>query len=194
VAAQVMRRQHDLLITNVPGPQLPLYAAGAPLVASYPMLPLGPGHLLAVGVTSYNGEAFFGLTGDRDALSDLDVLAQCMADAVEELRDTTAVAGSFRQPTRKASAAAKRAAAKKAAAREEAARRAASQRRAAMRHVANRAVELGASAARASALREQLSDLPPPPARRPARRAAGSKAAKTTTTEPPGAEGSSSGR
>lgn len=85
VAQETVRKQHDLVITNVPGPQRPLYAGGAPLVASYPVLPLGTGHLLAIGVTSYDGEVFFGLTGDRDAMSDLDVLAQCIADAVEEL-------------------------------------------------------------------------------------------------------------
>ena len=99
-----MRKQHDIVITNVPGPQVPLFAAGERLVASYPVLPLEPGHLLAIGVTSYNGEVFVGLTGDRDALSDLDVLAGCLRDAVDELRDTTVRAGGFRQPTRKASA------------------------------------------------------------------------------------------
>lgn len=85
VAQETLRKQHDLVITNVPGPQFKLYAAGAPLVASYPVLPLGTGHLLAIGVTSYDGEVFFGLTGDRDAVGDLDVLAQCIADAVQEI-------------------------------------------------------------------------------------------------------------
>jgi diacylglycerol O-acyltransferase len=150
VSTELMRKQHDILITNVPGPQVPLFAAGERLVASYPVLPLEPGHLLAIGVTSYNGEVFVGLTGDRDALSDLDVLAGCLRDAVEELADTTAQAGGFRQPTRKASAAAKRAAAKKAAARQEATHRAAGQRRAAVRNLANRAVELGAAAQQAA--------------------------------------------
>ncbi len=150
VSTELMRKQHDILITNVPGPQVPLFAAGERLVASYPVLPLEPGHLLAIGVTSYNGEVFVGLTGDRDALSDLDVLAGCLRDAVEELADTTVQAGGFRQPTRKASAAAKRAAAKKAAARQEATHRAAGQRRAAVRNLANRAVELGAAAQQAA--------------------------------------------
>ena len=61
-STEVVRKQHDLVITNVPGPQVPLYAAGAQLVASYPVLPLSAGHLLAIGVTSYDGEVFFGLT------------------------------------------------------------------------------------------------------------------------------------
>ena len=89
VAAEVMRKQHDLLVTNVPGPQVPLYAAGARLAASYPVLPLSAGHLLTIGVTSYNGDVYVGLTADRDAIRDLDVLAQCLTDALEELLDTT---------------------------------------------------------------------------------------------------------
>ena len=97
-----MRKPHDLVITNVPGPQVPLYAAGARLVASYPVLPLSAGHLLTIGVTSYDGEVFFGLNADRDAISDLDVLAQCLLDALEELLDTTVRGAAVRQPTRKA--------------------------------------------------------------------------------------------
>jgi diacylglycerol O-acyltransferase len=121
VSAETVRKQHDLLVTNVPGPQVPLFAAGSRMVASYPVLPLSYGHLLAIGVTSYDGTVFFGLNADRDAISDLDVLAQCLLDALEELLDTTVRAATTRQPTRKASPAAQRAAAKKAAAKVEAA-------------------------------------------------------------------------
>ena len=136
VSAEVMRKQHDLLVTNVPGPQVPLYAAGARLAASYPVLPLSAGHLLTIGVTSYNAEVFIGLTADRDAIRDLDVLAQCLADALEELLDTTVRDARVRQPTRKATPAARRAAAKKSAARQEAAaRKATGQKRAAVRNL-----------------------------------------------------------
>jgi diacylglycerol O-acyltransferase len=141
---EVVRKQHDLVITNVPGPQVPLFAAGAELVASYPILPLSAGHLLSIGVTSYDGEVFFGLNADRDAIGDLDVLAQCLLDCLDELLDTTVRGAAVRQPTRKAPAAARRAAAKKAAARQEAARKAAGQRRAAVRNLVTRAAELGA--------------------------------------------------
>jgi diacylglycerol O-acyltransferase / wax synthase len=142
-STEVVRKQHDLVITNVPGPQAALYAAGARLVASYPFLPLSVGHMLAIGATSYDGEVFFGLTSDRDAISDLDVLAQCLLDALEELLDTSVRAPTARQPTRKASAAARRAAAKKAAARQEATRKAAGLKRAAVRNLVSRAAELG---------------------------------------------------
>jgi diacylglycerol O-acyltransferase len=142
-STEVVRRQHDLVITNVPGPQLPLFAAGERLVASYPVLPLAASHLLAIGVTSYNGEVFLGLNADRDAIRDLDVLAQCLRDALEELFDTTVRATTVRQPTRKAPAAARRAAAKKAAARQDASRKATAQKRAAVRNLVSRATELG---------------------------------------------------
>jgi diacylglycerol O-acyltransferase / wax synthase len=150
-STEVVRKQHDLVITNVPGPQVPLFAAGAQLVASYPALPLSVGHLLAVGVTSYNGEVFFGLNADRDAINDLGVLAQCLLDALEELLDTTVRGTTVRQPTRKASAAARRAAAKKAAARQEAVRMRAAQKRAAVRNLVYRATELDSRPAPASA-------------------------------------------
>ena len=121
-STEVVRKQHDLMITNVPGPQVPLFAAGARLVASYPVLPLSAGHLLAIGVTSYDGEVFFGLTADRDAISDLDVLAQCLLDALDELLDTTVRAANVRQPTRKAPSGSVARPREEAAARQEAAR------------------------------------------------------------------------
>ena len=88
VAAAQTRRGFHLVVTNVPGPQFPLYAAGAAMLESYPVPPLMPGHALAIGVTSYDGHVFFGLTGDRDAVPDLDVLAQCLVESLEELVDS----------------------------------------------------------------------------------------------------------
>jgi diacylglycerol O-acyltransferase len=73
------------VITNVPGPQFPLFAAGAKMIESYPVQPLLPGHALAIGVTSYNGGVYFGLNADRDAIWDLDVLGQCIQESLEEL-------------------------------------------------------------------------------------------------------------
>jgi len=154
VAADVMRKQHDLVITNVPGPQVPVYAAGSRLVASYPVLPLAPGHPLAIGVTSYDGDVFLGLNADRYAVRDLDVLVQCLTDALEVLLDTTARSRVSRQPTRKATPAAKRAAAKKAAVRQDAAKKAAVQRRAAVRKLASGT--LGAATLRPASKRPRL--------------------------------------
>jgi diacylglycerol O-acyltransferase / wax synthase len=83
------RRGFDLVITNVPGPQFPLYAAGALMTESYPVSPLLAGHALSIGVTSYDGGVYFGLVSDRDAIPDLEVLGQCVTEALEELVDTT---------------------------------------------------------------------------------------------------------
>ncbi len=88
VAAAQSRRGFNLVITNVPGPQFPLYAAGAQMTESYPVQPLLPGHALSIGVTSYDGGVYFGLNGDRDALPDLEVLGQCISEALEELVDS----------------------------------------------------------------------------------------------------------
>ncbi len=87
VAAAHPRGFH-LVVTNVPGPQFPLYASGAQMLESYPVPPLLPMQALAIGITSYDGNVYFGLTGDRDAVPDLDVLAQCLMESLEELVDS----------------------------------------------------------------------------------------------------------
>jgi len=87
-ATEAPSRVYNLMITNVPGPQVPLYAAGALLVGSYPVVPLTRGHGLGVGVTSYNGGVFMGLNADRDAIGDLDLLASEVRSATEMLTDT----------------------------------------------------------------------------------------------------------
>jgi diacylglycerol O-acyltransferase / wax synthase len=88
VAASYSGDSYDLLVTNVPGPQFPLFAAGARMLASYPVLPLQPGQSLAIGVTSYDGGVFYGVDADRDAAPDVDVLAQCIVESLVELVDT----------------------------------------------------------------------------------------------------------
>ncbi len=88
VAAAELRRGFHLSVTNVPGPQFPLYAAGARMVETYPVHPLLPGHALAIGVTSYDGGVYYGVTADRDAIPDADVIGQCLTEALEELKDT----------------------------------------------------------------------------------------------------------
>ncbi len=88
VAADQARRGFNLVITNVPGPQFPLYAAGAQMLESYPVQPLLPGHALAIGVTSYDGGVYFGINADRDALPDVEVLGQCLEEALVELVDS----------------------------------------------------------------------------------------------------------
>ena len=89
VAAEELRRGFQLAVTNVPGPQSPLFAGGARMLETYPIHPLLPGHALAIGVTSYDGSVFYGITADRDLLPDADLLGQCVTDALDELVDAT---------------------------------------------------------------------------------------------------------
>jgi diacylglycerol O-acyltransferase / wax synthase len=89
VAADSRGRDFNLVVTNVPGPQFPLYAAGARMLESYPVQPLLPEHALAIGVTSYDGGVHYGLTADRDAIPDIEVIGQCIEEALSELVETT---------------------------------------------------------------------------------------------------------
>jgi len=85
VAFTQSRKGYHLSITNVPGPQFPLYAAGAEMKETYPVQPLLPGQALAIGVTSYDGSVYYGITADRDALPDIEVFGQCLTEALDEL-------------------------------------------------------------------------------------------------------------
>jgi len=97
VAFSQVRKGFNLSITNVPGPQFPLYAAGAKMRESYPVPALLPGHALAIGVTSYDGGVYYGVTADRDALPDVALFGQTLGEALDELVDT-ATASRFRAP------------------------------------------------------------------------------------------------
>jgi diacylglycerol O-acyltransferase / wax synthase len=88
VASTLSRRLFNLVVTNVPGPQFPLYAGGAELLAAYPVVPLAKGQGVSIGLTSYHGGVFYGLNADRDSMADVDVLAQCLPDALDELLET----------------------------------------------------------------------------------------------------------
>lgn len=88
VAAEEATGVH-LVITNVPGPQFPMYLAGAEMVETYPVPPLLRGFSLAIGVTSYDGGVYYGITADRDALPDVEVLGQCVTEALDELVDAS---------------------------------------------------------------------------------------------------------
>jgi len=82
----------NIVITNVPGPQFPMFLAGAEMVETYPVPPLHPGFGVAIGVTSYDGGVYYGITADRDALPDIDILGQCVTEALDELVDSSSEA------------------------------------------------------------------------------------------------------
>ena len=76
----------NLVISNVPGPQLPLYMAGAELVANYPVSVITDGMGLNITVMSYRGHMDFGLVADRDQMPDLPKLLDWLHDELSSLR------------------------------------------------------------------------------------------------------------
>jgi diacylglycerol O-acyltransferase / wax synthase len=78
-------RLFNLIVTNVPGPQIPLYVLGRELEDVFPVAFLPENHALAVAIISYNGRVGFGLLADYDALDDVEVLADGIEHAVAEL-------------------------------------------------------------------------------------------------------------
>jgi diacylglycerol O-acyltransferase len=88
-ASVMTRRLFNLVVTNVPGPQFPLYAAGARMLSMYPVVPLAKNQAVSIGLTSYDGGVYYGLNADRDAMADIDVLASCIEESLAELVGTT---------------------------------------------------------------------------------------------------------
>jgi diacylglycerol O-acyltransferase / wax synthase len=73
------------MITNIPGPQVPLYCLGARMLEVYPVVPLSRNLTLNVAILSYCGQLHFGLIGDGDAGRDLEVVAGGIEDAFAQL-------------------------------------------------------------------------------------------------------------
>jgi diacylglycerol O-acyltransferase / wax synthase len=78
-------RLFNLIVTNIPGPQLPLYVLGRELRDLFPVAFLPKNHALAVAIMSYNGGIDYGLLGDYDALPDIDMIADGIDAALDEL-------------------------------------------------------------------------------------------------------------
>ena len=86
-AARLMARQRvfNVVVTNVPGPQFPLYLAGREMIDPIPMVPLARNQGLGIALMSYNGRVNFGLVGDYELLWDLDELAEDLRVSLAEL-------------------------------------------------------------------------------------------------------------
>jgi diacylglycerol O-acyltransferase len=78
-------RLFNLIVTNVPGPQFPLYVLGREMQDVFPVAFLPKNHALAVAIISYNGAVNFGLLGDYDALPDIDVVGDGIQASLAEL-------------------------------------------------------------------------------------------------------------
>jgi WS/DGAT/MGAT family acyltransferase len=107
---QARQRYFNLVITNVPGPQFPLYLLGRELIALYPVVPLARRQALGIAVMSYNGKLGFGLLGDYDALPELEDIAEALRKSIVALARTAHVS----TPSRRGRARSKRTSAAKA--------------------------------------------------------------------------------
>jgi len=107
-AARLQARQRffNLVVTNVPGPQFPLYVLGRRLQVLYPVVPLARRQALGIAVMSYDGHLGFGLLGDFDALPELEAIASDMKWAISSLARAAGVAPKPKQRAGKRSPAA----------------------------------------------------------------------------------------
>jgi hypothetical protein len=78
-------RLFNLIVTNVPGPQFPLYVRGREMLDVFPVAFLPKNHALAIAIMSYNGRMNFGLLSDYDALPDIGVIAEGIQESLAEL-------------------------------------------------------------------------------------------------------------
>ena len=83
-------RLFNLLVTNVPGPQIPLYVLGRQLKEAFPVAFLAKNHALAIGVMSYDGQVNIGLLGDLDAMPDIEFIADGLNASLDELLEAAA--------------------------------------------------------------------------------------------------------
>jgi diacylglycerol O-acyltransferase / wax synthase len=92
-AARLVSRQRmfNLVVTNVPGPQFPLYLAGRRMLDPFPMVPLAKNQALGIALLSYNGKINFGLVGDYDLMWDLDDFAGDLRESLDEFAQAAGV-------------------------------------------------------------------------------------------------------
>jgi len=93
-------RLFNMIVTNVPGPQFPLYVLGRELETVVPVAFLPEKHALAVAIFSYNGKMSFGLLGDLDAMEDLDAVRTGLEDSLSELVEAARASSAESQMTR----------------------------------------------------------------------------------------------
>jgi diacylglycerol O-acyltransferase / wax synthase len=105
-AARLMSRQRffNLVVTNVPGPQFPLYLMGRRMLEPFPMVPLAKNQGVGVAIMSYDGRMNFGLNGDFDVMWDIEDFAEDIGLCITELADAAGVRLSEKPAVREGSA------------------------------------------------------------------------------------------
>jgi WS/DGAT/MGAT family acyltransferase len=96
-------RLFNLIVTNVPGPQFPLYVLGRRMERVFPVAFLPENHALAVAIMSYAGEMNFGLLGDFDALADIEQIGDSIAEELATLVELARARQAQEAQTNKAS-------------------------------------------------------------------------------------------
>jgi WS/DGAT/MGAT family acyltransferase len=91
-------RLFNLIVTNVPGPQFPLYLLGRELQELLPVAFLPQNHALAIAIMSYNGQVDFGLLADYDAMPDIEFVGTAIRESLAELVDAARAASTEREP------------------------------------------------------------------------------------------------
>jgi diacylglycerol O-acyltransferase / wax synthase len=101
-AARVVARQRffNVVVTNVPGPQFPLYLMGREMIEAFPMVPLLDRQAFGVAIMSYNGRINFGLVGDYEVMADIDQLAKDFRASLLELAEAAGVELTVAEPAR----------------------------------------------------------------------------------------------
>jgi diacylglycerol O-acyltransferase / wax synthase len=97
-------RLFNVTVTNVPGPQIPLYALGARLREIYPLVPIAAEHAVGIAVISYDGQLVFGVHADRDTVPDVDVLVKGIHESLAELKKLAAAERRAHRPKPRARA------------------------------------------------------------------------------------------
>jgi WS/DGAT/MGAT family acyltransferase len=99
-AARLQARQRffNLVVTNVPGPQFPLYLLGRKLQVLYPVVPLARRQAIGIAVMSYNGHLGFGVLGDYDAVPELESIGRDLKFSISSLVRSAALDGAAAQP------------------------------------------------------------------------------------------------
>jgi hypothetical protein len=90
-------RPFNMTVTNIPGPQFPMYLLESRMIANYPMVPLWAQHGIGVALFSYDGRLSWGIQADYDTLADSADLVASVHEAVDEL---LALTGSASAPDR----------------------------------------------------------------------------------------------
>jgi diacylglycerol O-acyltransferase len=92
----------NMVSTNVPGPQVPLYAMGKQMVAYYPYVPVGYAVGVGCAIMSYDQKLYFGLTSDVQAMPDVERLKQFLEESFAELREAAGVPQTQPKPMKRA--------------------------------------------------------------------------------------------